>query len=286
MPATWTAVTVSAAPELAEPLESFLLDRGAPGLQTEDVRGAVRITAHFAGVPPLAELTRFIAALGELFPAAPAPAVAVETVADSGWAENWKAHFPPLAIGERLFVHPPWVTAVPPERVGIVLDPGMAFGTGHHASTRGCLILLERALRAQPGARVLDLGTGSGILAIAAVKLGAGAVWGVDTDVDACAVAAQNATVNRVGAALQITPDLAAVPGTFDIVLANLLAGLLVDFAAAIATRLRPGGGAIGAGLQVEEAAAVRRAWRAVGLADDGERTDEGWVALAARRAA
>ena len=250
----WTAVVVTAVAELAEPLESFLLDRGAPGLQREDIGAGVRITAHFVDAPPLAALDVFVDALGELFPGRPRPAVAVQSVADEPWAENWKMHFPALEIGARLFVHPPWVGGAPAGRIGIVLDPGMAFGTGHHASTRGCLVLLERALAAHPGARVLDLGTGSGILAIAAAGLGAGEIWAVDTDPEARAIAAQNARANQV--------------------------------AAAIATHLHPGGTVIGAGVLVEEASAVRRAWRAVGLADDGALADGEWVVLTARSAA
>jgi ribosomal protein L11 methyltransferase len=284
--ATWTAVTVIAASALAEPLESFLLDRGAPGLETEEVGADVRITAHFAGAAPLIELDAFIAALREMVPHAAAPRIAVDTVTDGGWANNWKAHFPALSIGERLFVHPPWIDAVPADRIGIVLDPGMAFGTGHHASTRGCLILLEGALREAGAARVLDLGTGSGILAIAAAKLGAAEVWGVDIDPDACAVAADNIAINRVDERIHLAAQLDAVPGVFDVVAANLLAGLLIDHAAAIAARLRPGGIAIGAGLQVDETAAVRDAWRAAGLIDAGAYSDEGWAALAARRRA
>jgi ribosomal protein L11 methyltransferase len=280
----WTVVTVTAAPALAEALESFLLDRGAPGLQTEDIAGNVRITAHFADPFARDELDAYIATLLELSPGVARPAVALGTATDDGWAENWKEHFPPLPIGERLFVHPPWVDAIPFGRIGIELDPGMAFGTGHHASTRGCLLLLEEALRAVPSARVLDLGTGSGILAIAAAKLGAAEVWGVDIDTDACAVAIENVAVNRVGDRVRITPDLAAVAGQFDIVVANLLAGLLVDYAAEIAARVQRGGRAIGAGVLCEEAPQVRAAWRRAGLADDGEQIDDGWIALAARR--
>ena len=282
----WTAVVVTAVAELAEPLESFLLDRGAPGLQREDIGAGVRITAHFADAPPLAALDVFVDALGEIFPGRPRPAVAVESVPDEPWAENWKMHFPALEIGERLFVHPPWVGGAPAGRIGIVLDPGMAFGTGHHASTRGCLMLLERALAAHPGARVLDLGTGSGILAIAAAGLGAGEIWAVDTDPEACAIAAQNARANQVAARIRIAAALDDVPGRFEIVVANLLAGLLIDLAAAIATHLHPGGTVIGAGVLLEEAPAVRRAWRAVGLADDGTLADGEWVALTARSAA
>jgi ribosomal protein L11 methyltransferase len=212
MPTAWTAVTVTAPHELAEPIASFLFDRGAPGLQTEETDGSVRITAHFSAVAPLAALQTFLASLRELFPAAAAPLVDVERIADTGWAQNWKAHFPPLLIGERVFVRPPWIAAAPADRIDIVIDPGMAFGTGHHASTRACLVLLERALRACPKARVLDIGTGSGILAIAAAKLEAGTVWGVDTDPDACAVAAQNAALNGVGDRVGIGSALATVP--------------------------------------------------------------------------
>jgi ribosomal protein L11 methyltransferase len=285
MPTTWTAVTITTVPELAEPIESFLFDRGAPGLQTEETAGRVRITAHFSAAAPLAALQTFVASLRELFPAAAAPLVDVEAIADDGWAENWKAHFPPLAIGERLFVRPPWIAPAPAGRIDIVIDPGMAFGTGHHASTSGCLVLLERALRARPLARVLDIGTGSGILAIAAAKLEAEAVWAIDTDPDACAVAAQNAALNGVGDRLRIESALAAVPGRFEVVLANLLAGILIDLAGETAARLQPEGIVIGAGVLVEEAAAVRAAWRAAGLVDDGELADGGWVALRARRA-
>jgi len=283
---TWTALTITAAADLADPLASFLLDRGAPGLQTEDAGGAVRIVAHFAGAAPLAELEVFVDALRDLYPHAPRPLLAVDAVADEAWAENWKQHFPPLSIGERLFVHPPWIADRPPGRIAIALDPGMAFGTGHHPSTRGCLVLLERALAGMRGARVLDLGTGSGLLAIAAAKLGAGEVWAIDTDPEACAVADANAQVNQVGDAIRIAADLAAVPGRFDVIAANLLAGLLVDLAAEIAAHLQPGGLAIGAGLLLAEIPTVRQAWRAAALADDGELDEDGWVALAARNTA
>lgn len=286
--AVFTAVTIVAPPELEEALASFLFDCGAPGLETAEDGALVRLTAHFSGPAPLAELAEFIHALGEIYPGAATPSVAVGEVADDGWAENWKAHFPPLAIGERLFIHPPWVEERPSGSAAVVIDPGMAFGTGQHVSTRGCLAWLDRALTSGTAKgtapRVLDLGTGSGILAIAAVKLGAGEVWAVDVDPDARTVAAENARRNDVGEALHLAADIAAVPGAFDIVLANLLAGVLIDLAGQIAARVRPGGIAIGAGVLVEEADAVRQAWRAVGLADAGQIAEDGWVALAARR--
>lgn len=281
---SWTSLTVTAHPALAEAIESFLLDHGAPGLQTEELGNAIRITAHFAEDAPLDELAGYLDGLLALQPALPRPALETGSVTDSGWAENWKAHFPPLAIGEQLFVHPPWIAEVPAGRVSIVLDPGMAFGTGHHASTRGCLTLLEAALRERPRARVFDLGTGSGILAIAARKLGAAEAWAIDIDADALAVAAENAAVNGVTDGLHFGTALDAVPGDFDVVLANLFAAQLIEFAAVIAGRLRPGGMAIGAGILTVEAAAVRDAWSAAGLVANGEWSDEGWTALAYRR--
>jgi ribosomal protein L11 methyltransferase len=286
MPRTWTAVAVTVAPALAEAVESFLFDHGAPGLQTEDLGDRTRITAHFSAAAPLDELRRFLGGLSELFPAAAAPIVAVDTIADRAWAESWKEHFPPLTVGERLFVRPPWSAPAPAGRIDIVIHPGMAFGTGHHATTRSCLLWLERALRARPTARVLDLGTGSGILAIAAAKLGAPMVWALDTDPEACAIAAENAARNGVADRLYIDSDVSITPERFEIVVANLLAGALVELVADIAARLEPGGVALGAGVLVAEASAVRAAWRAAGLADDGDVTDDGWVALAARRSA
>ena len=146
---TWTAVIVTAPDELTEAVGSFLIDLGAPGLVTEEGHNGTRITAHFLGDVPLDAIEQFCRELLDLFPGSSRPRIQVEPVADTDWAENWKLHFPPLAIGDRLYVHPPWIEEVPDGRVAVVINPGMAFGTGHHPSTRGCLLLLEGLL--QPG---------------------------------------------------------------------------------------------------------------------------------------
>ncbi len=281
---TWTAVSVTATAELAEGVASFLLDCGAPGLHIEELDGATRLTAHYAESAPLAAVHRYCDRLHELFPHRARPVIEVAAVGDEAWAENWRAHFPPLRVGQRLFVHAPWVDDVPSDRIPIVLDPGMAFGTGHHASTRGCLELLEPALASHPAARVLDLGTGSGILAIAAAKLGAASVWAIDTDPQACAVAEQNAIANGVRDALRFAPDLGAAAGPFDIALANLFAAQLIEYAPTLAAALTIGGTAIGAGILAAEADGVRAAWRGAGLTAERDWIDEGWMALASRR--
>jgi ribosomal protein L11 methyltransferase len=282
VPNCWTAVTVIADAELADSLGAFLIDHGAPGLVSEDVANGVRLTAHFEHEAPRAELAAFCARLGEWFPGSAPVQVSFATTTAENWADNWKEHFPPLAIGERLWVHPPWMTDIPVGRSAVVIDPGMAFGTGHHASTRGCLTFLERSVAPEMSQRVLDIGTGSGVLAIAAVALGAREAWGVDTDADACAIATANATVNAVASSVHIRNDLADVSGVFDIVLANLFAGQLIEMAALIRDHLRPGGMAIGAGILVTEADAVVRAWKAVGLVVQSTLDEMEWTTIMA----
>lgn len=274
MAKTWTAVSVTVSEPLADAVGSFLIDHGAPGLESEDRGGLVRVTAHFSGEPPLAALRTFCDAL------AAEAVISVDVVADQAWAESWKDHFPPLAIGSRLFIHPPWVTDIPAGRLGIAIDPGMAFGTGHHPSTRGGLVLLERHLEAKPNGRVLDVGIGSGILAIAAAKLGARGVVGVDVDPEACAIAAENAIANGV-AHLEVRQSIDDVREQFDVVVANLLANLLVGLIDPLRARLAPGGVLIGSGMLVAEATEVSEAWRRAGLIDPETHVEDGWATLA-----
>jgi ribosomal protein L11 methyltransferase len=280
----WTAVIVTAAPELAESLSGFLFDHGAPGLETLEGDGQVFLVAHFDDEPPLAALEQFFDTLAGIFPELARPLVRIQRVSDDAWAESWKDHFPPIEVGTRLFVHPPWIDAIPAGRIGIVIDPGMAFGTGHHESTHGCLVLLQRHMASRPDARVLDLGTGSGILAIAAAKLGAREVWATDIDPDACRIAAENARVNDVASRVRVGGTVDECAGPFDIVVVNILARPLIELAPRIAALLTPAGIAIGSGITADEAASVVEAWRVANLvAHDEYRLGE-WVTIAYRR--
>jgi len=283
VPMTWTAIAVTVPAAAAEAVASFLMDQGAPGLVTEEMQGSVRLTAHFAGEAPLAEVRGFCVRLDELVPGTGSASIESRIVTEEAWAENWKRHFPPIAIGERLFVHPPWVREVPDGRVGVEIDPGMAFGTGQHATTRGCLILLERLLPGGPDVTVLDLGTGSGILAIAAARLGASRVWAVDVDPEACRTARENTKVNGVEALVHVCDSLEVVRERCDVLLANLFATQLVDLAPALAERLRPGGILIGSGLLNSEEESVAGTWTHVGATPLARHEEEGWVTLAWR---
>ena len=211
-------------------------------------------------------------------------------VHEEDWAEAWKTYFPVMRIGRRLVIRPTWRRhRRQPDDVVLALDPGMAFGTGLHPTTRLCLAALESIADdgRVDGARVLDVGCGSGILAIAAVKLGASEALGVDTDPIAIESTAANARRNRlvrhVGARAGSLPSGEPV---FDVVLANLIAGVLVPLAGALHHELRPGGTLVASGIFVDREAEVRSAFEAAGLAIHVRSTEGDWVALTATKPA
>ncbi|NMB76434.1 MAG: 50S ribosomal protein L11 methyltransferase [Myxococcales bacterium] len=196
------------------------------------------------------------------------------------WATAWRAHHRAVRAG-RFFVHPEWVSAAG-EACPVLIDPGMAFGTGLHPTTRMCLLGLDRAL---PARRVLDLGCGSGVLALAAARAGVPEVWAVDNDPEACRVTAENAERNGLERVLTIRQgDIETAEGTFDLVLANILSGPLVAMAPGVARRIVPDGRVLLSGLLQEEAPEVTSAYRAVGFQLEHEQHEDEWVALAMLR--
>jgi len=229
-----------------------------------------------------------LAPLCKLLPAM-AAGLAVRVVAMEDWAEGWKQHFPPLYIGDKLLVLPTW-EEVPPAVEGEILrlDPGMAFGTGGHATTRLCLEALVELMPLGHGVeRVLDVGTGSGILAIAAVRLGAREVLACDIDPGACAVAADNCRLNGVEAQVRVTGQpLAELATGFDLVLANILAEENVRLANELVSRVRPGGWLVLSGILREKEALVTAGFADLGLAGPQIRRSEDWSCLLYRRSA
>jgi len=204
---------------------------------------------------------------------------------DQDWAESWKAHFHPLAISDRMVVKPTWreYPAKPGELI-IEIDPGMAFGTGTHPTTHLCLNLLEAFVR--PGQRVLDVGTGSGILMVAAVKLGAATVFGVDRDPGAVAVARDNLKLNRIaGAAWALVAGslVDTVKGRFDLVVANILTEVIVMLLNDLGRVLAPGGLFICSGMISRNTHRVEEGLKRLGLSVVERREKDQWVALAAK---
>ncbi|MES1255668.1 MAG: 50S ribosomal protein L11 methyltransferase [Acidobacteriota bacterium] len=211
-------------------------------------------------------------------------ALAVD-VADEDWARRSQANLGAVAVG-RITIAPPWEHAPPsrPDQVTIVIQPSMGFGTGHHATTRLCLEALQAVNIA--GRTVLDLGTGSGVLALAAAALGAASAHGIDDDADAVRSAQENLALNPgITAATVAVADLftARLPSA-DVLTANLTGAFLVRGAERLATLMAPGGTLIISGLLQAERDDVTRAFAAVALHVRREREEDGWLALALTR--
>lgn len=215
----------------------------------------------------------------------PGVATATRELPTVDWATAWREGLGPRRFG-RLVVSPSWVDApLAPGEVLVRLDPESAFGSGEHGSTRAALFLLERLLR--PGDVVFDLGSGSGILAIAARRLGASRAVGVEVDAEAIPVAERNAARNGVPEVQFLTGDAAVITpllGPADIVLSNILRLINVALLPEIRLALRPGGTAIFSGMEESEAAAFLPELAAAEFAPVAEARDGGWWAVAARR--
>jgi ribosomal protein L11 methyltransferase len=255
---------------------------GRPGGPVE-VRAYLR---HDAGLEERrARLTEALWHLGQI---AEIPEPVFQPVVDEDWSRSWRKRYRPLRLGKRIHILPSWYRAKT-RRGDIVLrlDPGMAFGTGTHPTTQLCLEALEDLVI--PGMRVIDLGCGSGILAVAAAKLGAARVLGTDIDKEAIRVADENVRRNRMTARVTLAEgslaDLLAAGETADLVAANILAIVLRKMLGEnLAGLLAPGGRIILSGILQEQSADVERALIEAGLRLDEKRRREDWVALVASR--
>jgi ribosomal protein L11 methyltransferase len=309
-PGAWLELSVSADHEAVEAV-SEILSRAAPGgtsvepafeLVEEglaarvDLERPARVRAHLPLTEPQAvrlAVGRADRELGHLqaFGLRPIGDLAAAVVREDDWANAWKAHFPVLRVGRRIVIRPTWRRhRREPDDVVLALDPGMAFGTGLHPTTRLCLAALESladrgvlTLGGQDGgpARILDVGSGSGILSIAAGLLGAREILAVDVDPIAVDATAANARRNRLGRTIAAREG--SVPtddGPFDIVLANLIASLLVRLADGLVGEVRPGGTLLASGIFMDREADVVDALAARGLTVGGRSAEGDWVAL------
>lgn len=285
--ARYWELTVAIPADASEGLTNFVWELGALGVVEEEPPGGpARLRAFFPDTADTAILaTRvdaYLAALDALGFHGGRPS-RVAPLAEDDWAEAWRAHFAPFALGRRLVVAPPWETPAADGRLVLTIEPGRAFGTGQHGSTAGCLLLLETLLERARPARALDLGTGSGILAIAAARLGVPHVDAVDSDPDAVASAVANVERNgladRVRCALAdaATVDVPAAP----LVVANLLAAAHRALAPRYRRLVVPGGVIVLGGLLDAEADDVTAALATHGLVRVEARSVEGWTSLA-----
>lgn len=223
----------------------------------------------------------------------PIPEPSFRTVQETDWADAWKAHYRPLRLGRRLYIRPAWaeVSDAHPDDIILVMDPGMAFGTGTHPTTQLCLLALEDLLDGWAAADVLDLGCGSGILGVAALRLGVAQVLALDTDELAVKSTLENAALNgvsdritvRQGSLEQLTP----IAPRFDLLLCNILAKVIIQLCdQGLGDVLRPGGKAVLSGIIDEQAAEVEDTLRRVGLEVIRRHTQGDWVAIEAAKSA
>lgn len=219
----------------------------------------------------------------------PMPEPTFRTVNDEDWAEAWKAYYHPLRLGKRLYIRPEWThpTDMQPDDIVLVMDPGMAFGTGTHPTTQLCLIAIENLLAGWPGVEVLDLGCGSGILGVAAIKLGARHVLALDIDEIAVKSTLENAGYNGVLDSITAQQgSLETVRGSarhFDLLLANILARVIIDLCdQGLGDVVRAGGKAVFSGVILDQADDVEAALRRTGLEPARRRIINDWVAIEA----
>jgi len=258
----WLSITLELDPVQAEAMSEALLEAGAESVSLEpasddpattEPSAWMRVVALAAAGADPAALVAAAAAGAALAP----PAFTAARLDDDEWVRRSQSQFDPIRVAERLWIVPSWHAPPEPAAIVVRLDPGLAFGTGSHVSTRLVLKYLERNLR--PGDRVLDYGCGSGILAIVAGKLGAGEVAATDIDPQALETTIANAAGN--GVVLSAAAPESLRPGTFDLVLANILAGPLICLEPLLAARTRAGGRIVLSGILESQAAGVTAAY-------------------------
>ncbi|MDR2711985.1 MAG: 50S ribosomal protein L11 methyltransferase [Clostridiales bacterium] len=209
--------------------------------------------------------------------------ISFEKVDDQNWLNAWRQFYRPIPVGERLLIQPGWLPQEPTERMVLRLEPGLAFGSGDHASTRLCLLALEKYL--PPAARLADIGTGSGILAIAGVLLGAAEVVAVDNDSTALAVARQNCLDNDCAAEVRLLSGNLAEPlaGSFDFICANIVADPIMQLIPALNRYLLPGGYFLASGIIRERRDEVLAVLAAYDFTLVEEMSEGSWLALVVR---
>ncbi len=279
----WAEIQIDTEPSAVDAVGAALYAAGCGGFEVREMAQPSAVAGYLPVDDRLEErleqLQEALAKLPEFGITGAGTELTLRYVEEADWATAWKAYYKPMRIGRHLVVTPPWETPeLTPDDLAIVVDPGMAFGTGSHPTTQLCLVALEEYV--MPGASVADVGTGSGILAIAAAKLGASPVAANDTDPLAVQIAAENAAVNGVSVAVAETLP----PGPYAVVVANILADVIIGMVGQLAAWTQPGGIFIASGIIDTRELDVRQAVQAAGFASKDTRHQGEWVALVFER--
>ena len=301
----WLEVSLTVNGELAESVadvfarfapNGVMTEQGVKFLDEEDegtATGPITVRAYLEVNDQLEETRQKLEeSLFYLGMIQPLPTPAYKQIADQNWMEAWKQHYKPILIGQRLLILPAWLESPEPARIPIKIDPGMAFGTGTHPTTQLCLELMELSTDNCSLTTVIDVGCGSGILSIAALKLGAEKVLGVDIDIESVKNSRENADTNGVGEELLLGQGSVTevLSGSFQfksapLVVANILGPILIRlFDAGLADLIEPNGEIILSGILDHQAESVIAAGEAKGLKRNDQRQIGDWVAISLKR--
>jgi ribosomal protein L11 methyltransferase len=288
VPSSWLQLSVRTDPAAFDALSNFLIERGSPGV----VIKKNEIQAYFAHSEDDAsirkDVQRFLRAIRGLYPRVHDARLGCRILKDRNWNSSWRRFFTPQKVGKAFWVAPPWAAAPKPrDRHVIIIEPGMAFGTGTHATTRGCMEFIEQAVDSLRGGEftALDVGTGSGILAIALAKLGASQVWAVDNDPVAVKIARQNVRRNGMQSKIRLqATSLNSIGDSFSIVVANLTAETILDLAQALEMKVAPRGFLILSGILTPKANAVIHRFKCAGFKVNGRKHEKEWATLSLRK--
>lgn len=285
----WAEITVLCAPEATEAVSYAFTEVGCGGVM---MRGDDPVTVQ-ASLPVLDDLSGKLEALRTHFARLPEfglppliEGLTIRYAEEEDWANAWKQYFKPTRVGQRLVIKPGWEEYAPlGDDVVLELDPGMAFGTGGHPTTQLCLMALEE--RVTPGMTVADIGTGSGILSLAAARLGAIRVLATDIDPLPRRIAAENVTRNDLDAQIRILEldDFEAQAWECDLIVANIVARTIIELTPNVVERLKPNGIFIASGIVEDYHEAVLTAFQEAGLIVEETKREDIWVCLVARSA-
>jgi len=283
----WKTLVARTSPEHLEKLESIFWDSGAVSVTIEDAEDNPIFEPGPGEIPVWEKLTATglyeddvdVEGIQQQIKASGFEVLYVESLNDRDWEREWLNRFKPMRFGERLWIKPSGCEVNEPGAVIVDLDPGLAFGTGTHATTRMCLEWLEKNI--DPGNSVLDFGSGSGILGIASLLLGASSVTAVDSDPQALVATRDNAVRNGVEDRIRVCTLDELAESRFDVVVANILAQPLVELSSILVERMTPAGDLILSGIMESQSEWVKKAYP---LKFVGESLCESWVCLHARR--
>ena len=294
-PRTWLKIAINTPAAMTDSIAAFLADLtesgveiSAPAVDATEAAERETVTGYLADTDERGDkeqqLATFLKQLGKQFPGMPTPEVVTSPIEEEDWGKNWKEHFKPIRITPRITIKPSWEEyTTDGDEIAIEMDPGMAFGTGHHASTRLALAFIDTCYsEGIPGNRVLDVGTGTGVLGMACALFGAKEVMGLDNDPDAVAAAHENVERNGLSGQMTISDrDLATVECVFDLVIANITSNVLTEMSKLLFGCMAPAGRLILAGiLKGEQEQSIHATFTGLGLHHLATSYQDEWASL------